>query len=77
MAQRVKVAKSARKHRVSKYRILAAMRHSGVPSILPNNAVLYVGRDTSGRLTEIGAKEADEDPDLLIVFHAMPLEWTR
>lgn len=75
MVQRIKVARSARKHRVSKHRILAAMRHSGVPTIQPDGSLLYVGRDTKGRLTEVLAFVAAEDDQLLIVFHAMPLEW--
>jgi hypothetical protein len=37
--------------------------------------LLYVGRDTKGRLTEALAFVAAEDDELLIVFHAMPLEW--
>jgi hypothetical protein len=37
--------------------------------------LLYVGRDTRGRLTEVLAFVATEDDELLIVFHAMPLEW--
>jgi len=77
MVLRVKVARSARKHRVSKHRILTAMRHSGVPTIQPNNSILFVGRDTGGRLTEVIAITAGEDDELLIVIHAMPLEWTR
>ncbi|HZE15639.1 MAG TPA: hypothetical protein VE197_07985 [Mycobacterium sp.] len=38
-------------------------------------ALLYVGRDTQGRLTEVLAFVAAGDDQLLIVFHAMPLEW--
>lgn len=51
------------------------MRHSGVPTIQPDGSLLYIGRDTRGRLTEVLAFVATEDDELLIVFHAMPLEW--
>lgn len=51
------------------------MRHSGVP--IRNGSILFVGRDTNGRLTEVAVIPAAEDDELLVIIHAMPLEWTR
>jgi hypothetical protein len=34
-----------------------------------------VGRDTNGRLTEVALIEAAEDDRVLVIIHAMPLEW--
>jgi hypothetical protein len=73
--QRIRVAKSGRKHRVVKHRIVAAMRHCGVPVIRDDESMIYEGRDTSGRLLEVGAYEADNGD--LIVFHVLPKEWVR
>ncbi len=46
-----------------------------MPTIQPDGSVLYTRRDSKGRLTEVLAFIATEDDELLIVFHAMPLEW--
>lgn len=73
--QRVRVTRNAWKHRVSKHRIVAAMRHCGVPVIQEDGSLYYQGRDTSGRLTEVVAVEADDGD--LIITHAMPKEWKR
>lgn len=51
------------------------MRRSRAPTIQPDISLLYVGRDAKGRPTEVLAFVAAEDDDLLIVFHATPLEW--
>ncbi len=73
--QRIRITLNARKHRVSKHRIIAALRHSGVPVIQDDGSLYYQGRDTAGRLTEVVAVEADNGD--LIITHAMPKEWTR
>jgi hypothetical protein len=51
------------------------MRHSGVPTIQAGGSILYVGRDGNGRLTEIAVIEGAEDNQVLVIIHAMPLEW--
>lgn len=73
--QRIRLTRNARKHRVSKHRIVAAMRHAGVPVVQENGSLYYLGRDTSGRLTEVVAVEADNGD--FIITHAMPKEWKR
>jgi hypothetical protein len=76
MARRVILTASARqKHGVNKRNALAAMRHSGVPTIQPSGSISYVGRDTNGRLTEVAVIEAAEDEQVQVIVHAMPLEW--
>jgi hypothetical protein len=73
--QRIRLTRNARKHRVSKHRIVAVMRHSGVPIVQEDGSLYYLGRDTTGRLTEVVVVEADNGD--LIVTHAMPKEWKR
>lgn len=75
IVQRIRITRNARKHRVSKHRIVAAMRHSGIPVVQEDGSLYYQGRDTSGRLTEVVAVEADNGD--LIITHAMPKEWKR
>lgn len=70
-------ASARRKHGVNKRNALAAMRHAGVPVIEPSGSITYTGRDTAGRLTEISVIEAAEDNAVLVIIHALPLEWTR
>lgn len=78
MAQRVILTASARrKHGVNKRNALAAMRHSDVPTIQKGGSILFVGRDAGGRLTEVVIVEAVEDDQVLVIIHAMPLEWER
>jgi hypothetical protein len=73
--QRIRITRNARKHRVSKHRIVAAMRHSGVPVIQENDSLYYKGRDTSGRLTTVIAVDAENGD--LIITPAAPKEWER
>lgn len=73
--QRIKVLGSGRKHRVGKHRIIAALRNAGSPEVRADGSRIYLGRDTSGRLLEVGVVDADNGD--LIVFHALPKEWKR
>lgn len=76
MARRVVLTAAARqKHGVNERNAIAAMRHSGVPILQSGGSILYVGRDTHGRLTEVAVIEAAEDDQVLVIIHAMPLEW--
>lgn len=68
-------ASARRKHGVNKRNAIATMRHSGMPIIQSGGSILYVGRDTNGRLTEVAVIEAAEDDQVLVIIHAMPLEW--
>lgn len=64
--QRVRVTRNARK---------VPIVPIGVPVIQEDGSLYYQGRDTSGRLTEVVAVEADDGD--LIITHAMPKEWKR
>ncbi|MEQ0575979.1 hypothetical protein ABLN97_19975, partial [Mycobacterium tuberculosis] len=72
---RAGVTGNAGNHGWSKHGIVAAMGHCGVPVIQEDGSLYYQGRDTSGRLTEVVAVEADDGD--LIITHAMPKEWKR
>lgn len=50
------------------------MRNSGTPIIQDDNSLYYLGRDTTGRLTEVVAIEADNGD---LITHALPKEWNR
>ena len=73
--QRLRKTQSARKHRVGTHRIVAAMRHAQTFELQEDGVVIYTGRDTSGRLLEVGAYENDDLS--LTIFHALPKEWKR
>ncbi len=76
MAQKLRFARSGRKHRVAMHRVRAGMHHSGCPEVDEATGALYfTGRDTRGRLHHIGVFEARENVQLMIIFHAQPLEW--
>lgn len=66
---------NAPRHRVSKHRIVAVMRHCGAPIVQEDDSLYCMGRDTSGRLTEVVRGRADNGD--LIVIRAMPKEWKR
>ena len=50
---------------------------ASAPVIQPSGTILYTGRNSEGRLAEIGVIEAVEDENVLVSIHAMPLEWER
>jgi hypothetical protein len=71
---KVRVAPCARKHRISRTRILAAMASSGPPQLL-GDRLLYIGVDDRGvELEVIGVADDKERVDL-VVIHAMPTRW--
>ncbi|MCV7208395.1 hypothetical protein [Mycolicibacterium canariasense] len=66
-----------RKHGVNKRNALAVMRNCSAPVAQESGSVLYTGRDTNGRLTEIGVIDGREGGNVLVIIHALPLEWER
>jgi len=50
------------------------METAGVPIVLPDGKLLYIGSDSAGRELEIVAVP---DGDDLIVIHVMPTAWRR
>ncbi len=78
MAQRTRFTKSGRKRHISMHRVRAAMHHGLIiEADEERKSVFFTGRDTSGRLLHVGVFEARESDQILLVFHALPLEWKR
>ena len=64
---RVRVTRSARKHKIGNAHILAAMRAAGEPIGVPGtDQLVYVGED------DRGIEPDNRDPAGLAVVHAMP-----
>lgn len=66
---------SARKHRLGRAHVLAAMEAAGEPERVPaegdlDDRLLWVGGDDRGVVLEVIAVDL---PDYLLVIHAMPI----
>lgn len=72
---KVRVTRSARKHRIGNAHILAAMIDAGEP-VVDGDSLVYVGVDDRGVELEIVAVPNDKG-DGLAVIHAMPTEYRR
>ncbi len=78
--QQVRITRSARKHRVSVDSILAALENAGeptktVPGRHPDEVVYtFIGVDSRHEEIEI---VAIDQPDMLLVIHAMPTKWRK
>lgn len=73
---RVRVTSSARKHRISRQRIAAAMSNAVLVSV-DGDYALYVGTDTDGVELEIGIVPDDRNPEQFAAIHCMPTEWRK
>jgi hypothetical protein len=71
---RIRVTRSARKHRIGNARILEAMVDAGEP-VQIGDQLLYIGRDRRGVVLHIVAVRDDRNPDDLAVIHAMPASY--
>lgn len=65
---RIRVTRSARKHKIGNARILDA----GNPTQLGHDALLYIGKDDRGLELAIIAVPDDKHEGGLAVIHAMP-----
>jgi hypothetical protein len=80
MRVRVRFAQAARRHRLGKAHILAAMEEAGDPKIIPavegqaDDRLLFIGLDDRGVELEVIAVQL---PDYLFVIHAMPTHYRR
>lgn len=72
---RIRVTRSARKHRIGNARILTAMADAGTPTAGPGDQLIYIGRDDRGLALLIIAVPDDRHPDTIAVIHAAPLDW--
>jgi hypothetical protein len=70
---RIRVTRSARKHKIGNAHILAAMRDAGKPFRVPGtDQLVYVGEDDRGIELLVIAVPDSRDPAGLAVIHAMP-----
>ena len=74
---RVRITRSARKHKIGNAYILAAMADAGIPEPLEGGKLLYVGTDNRGIELEIIAVADDKYPGGLAVVHAMPTHYRK
>ncbi|MFT4306203.1 MAG: hypothetical protein QM604_04855 [Microbacterium sp.] len=73
---RFRVARSAHKHRIRNAHILAALINAGEPT-LSGDKLYWIGVDDRGLQLEIAGFVSDEDPDLVIIIHAMPTTYPQ
>lgn len=77
LGMRIRVTRSARKHRIGNAHILAAMANAGTPTAGPGDQLIYIGTDDRGLALLIIAVPDDRHPDTIAVIHATPLHWRR
>lgn len=66
---------AAARRRASKSRILAALRHAGMPEVIHGKYVYFIGIDGRGVELELILVPHDTDDDAWVVIHAMPTEY--
>jgi hypothetical protein len=71
---RIRITRSARRHRIGNAHILAAMRNAGRPTI-SGDRLIYVGEDDRGIELVVIAVPDDKRIDDLAVIHAIPIDW--
>ncbi len=71
--QRVRITRSARKHRIGNARIITAMINAGEPT-READALVYIGADDRGVELRIIAVP-DDRKDGIAVIHAMPTQY--
>lgn len=77
--RRVRFTQSARRHRIGKAHVLAAMNAVGEPQRIPaegdlDDRLLWVGPDDRGVVLEVIGIDL---PDYLLIIHVMPNEFRR
>ena len=77
--RRVRFTRSARKHRIGKAHVLAAMNAAGDPQRIPaegdlDERLLWIGPDDRGVVLEVIGINL---PDYLLIIHAMPHRFRR
>lgn len=74
---RIKFSRSSRKHRIGRASAIAALRDAGEPTLMVDGKLLWLGTDQRGRELELIGFIAEEDPDLVIIIHVMPLAYRK
>lgn len=77
--RRIKFTQAARKRRIGKAHVLAAMNNAGEPVRVPaegelDERLVWIGEDDRGVTLEVIAVE---QPDYLLVIHVMPYAYRR
>ena len=77
--RRVKFTQSARKHRIGKVHVLAAMNSAAEPERFPaegnlDDRLLWIGEDDRGVVLEVIGIDL---PDYLLIIHVMPHSFRR
>lgn len=63
--------------RISKRKLLTALRHPGLPLLIDLNRAYFIGIDSRGRRFEIILAAHDADEGLWIAVHAMQIRYRR
>jgi hypothetical protein len=71
---KIRITRSARRHRIGNAHILAAMRNAGRPTVIGDRLV-YVGEDDRGVELVVITVPDDKRPGGVAVIHAIPSEW--
>jgi hypothetical protein len=77
--KKVKLSQSARKRRIGKAHVIAAIENAGEPLRVPaaeglDERLLWIGADDRGALLEIIGIEL---PEKLVIIHVMPYRYRR
>lgn len=70
----IRIARSARKHKIGNAHILAAMINAGEP-VMDGDQRHYIGADDRGLVLHVVAIPDDRHDGGLAVIHAAPDEW--
>lgn len=71
---RIRITRSARKHKIGNAHIIAAMINAGDPTV-DGDQMHYIGTGDRGLELHIVAVPDDRDEDAIAVIHAAPNEW--
>jgi len=75
---RFKIASHARSHGISATRIKNALENlSATDETIEPGKIVFFGPDPIETELRIVGRRAQEDPDLIIIIHAMPSAWTQ
>lgn len=73
----VRFAQAARKHKIGKAAVWQALGRAGVPRVLSNERLLWIGADDDGVEREIIGVPGHRDPSVLLIIHVMPTAFRK
>jgi hypothetical protein len=72
------VARQARRHKIGKAHLLAALAAAGDPVLGQDGLLHWIARDDRGLELHIAGRPSREDPDdLTVIVHCMPTDLER